>query len=138
MQDNLKYATKEQKQASKIYGCWWKTPEETYCDGFGFCYDLASFALECLLCSNLAHANILFVAWGDWGKDSNAGHFVCTYRIDSFYYCIDNGYLKGPYSFDQLLQVTARNRAIHTHRFIESDHIHYHLKYQEMGCFLED
>jgi hypothetical protein len=64
---------------SRDYGFWWETPEETFNDGFGFCYDLAVFALYGPGSSGLTGGQLLFVAWGRWVVESSVGHFVCIH-----------------------------------------------------------
>lgn len=133
MQANLQYASKEQRRRSRKNGCWWKTPAETFNDRFGFCYDLAAFALSGFERSGLTQAQLLFVAWGRWGIESNAGHFVCVHRVGKFYYSIDNGVLKGPYSFEQLLLSASRNRKVLAYRYFASKDIPYHTRYCDMA-----
>ncbi len=134
-QANLRYASEEQRRRSRGNGYWWKTPEETFNDRFGFCYDLAAFALCGLENSGLTEAQLLFVAWGRWGIESNAGHFVCIHRIGESYYSIDNGILKGPYSFEQLLLSASRNREILSYKHFKAKDIPYHIRYSDMTSF---
>lgn len=134
---NLQYASDEQRRLSRNYGCWWKTPEETFNDRFGFCYDLAAFALCGLVQSGLTDAQLLFVAWGRWGIESNSGHFVCIYCVGNSYYSIDNGELKGPYSLKQLLLSASRSRSISSYKFFSAKDIPYHMSYRDMGGFVD-
>ena len=136
MQNNLQYCSPEQRAYSRANGCWWKTPEETLKDGFGFCYDLSAFALHSLEKAGLVKSKLLFVAWGHWGAESNAGHFVCIYKIGDSFYSIDNGILKGPFSFNQLFLSASRGREIHSYRYFTSDQIPYHTTYENMAEFL--
>jgi hypothetical protein len=137
MQANLQYASEEQRINSRENGFWWKTPEETFNDSFGFCYDLAAFALYGLRCSGLTDGQLLFVAWGHWGIDSNAGHFVCIHRKGESYYSIDNGVLKGPYSFEQLLLSASRDREILSYRYFTAKEVPYHVRYSDMTNFVD-
>ena len=136
MQANMQYASEEQRRHSRENGCWWKTPEETFSDSFGFCYDLAAFALSGLKYLGLNEAQLLFVAWGRWGIESNAGHFVCVHCVGESYYSIDNGVLKGPYSFDQLLLSASRNRKIWSYKHFAAKQIPYHIRYNDMTTFV--
>jgi hypothetical protein len=136
MQNNLLYCNEQQRQIAKINGYWWKTPEETFIDRYGFCYDLAAFALDGLIYSHLAQAKLLFVAWGRWGVESNSGHIVCFYHSDDLYWSIDNAILKGPFNYDELLLNTSRGHNIHTVMHFEAIHIPYHIRYEEMTSFI--
>jgi hypothetical protein len=137
MQSNMQYASEEQRLRSRKNGCWWKTPEETFSDRFGFCYDLAAFALQSLECCGITDAELLFVAWGRWGIESNSGHFVCIHRVGEFYYSIDNGILKGPFLYDELLLSTSRNQKICSYRHFTAKQIPYHIRYSDMMTFVD-
>ena len=47
MTDQIHYTSNSQRFTARKYGYWWKTPQETFHDKFGFCYDLSAFALYC-------------------------------------------------------------------------------------------
>ncbi|MDO6763117.1 hypothetical protein Q4592_06130 [Agarivorans sp. 1_MG-2023] len=135
MRKHIGYTSKQQRVLSTSHGCWWKTPQQTFEDGYGFCYDLAAFALHGLELSNIACARLLFVSWGEWGGESNAGHFVCVYQQNDGYFCIDNGRLKGPFTFKQLLLATSRNHKLKSYRWFEKHDIAYHTRYSDMTGF---
>lgn len=139
MQTNLQYTSEQQREQSRHHGHQWKRPAETLKDGFGYCYDLAAFALAAIEASNLGEAKLLLVCWDQWGKKSNSGHFVCVYpdQSQNEYLCIDNGFLKGPLSFAELLQVAARNNTVLSYRWFEAHEIPYHTKYSDMAGFLK-
>lgn len=136
MQRNLQYSSKEQRRHSSKHGCWWKTPEETFSDRFGFCYDLAAFALRAFESFSITQAQLLFVAWRRWGIESDSGHFVFVHRVGELYYSIDNGVLKGPFSYDQLLLSAARNRKICSYKHFTAKQIPYHVRYSDMTSFV--
>jgi len=136
MTRHIHYADGKQRILSQDTGCWWKKPEETFRDKFGFCYDLAAFALYCIGQSCTHSGALLFVKWGDWGRTSNSGHFVCTFQREGDYYSIDNGVLKGPYrSFADLFQCAARNRRVLAYRFYTLEQVPFHTKYIDMVDF---
>lgn len=138
MRANLRYASEEQRLLSRNFGYWWKTPEETFNDRFGFCYDLAAFALCGLEQSGLTEAKLLFVAWGEWGIESNSGHFVCFYCVGNSYYSIDNGVLKGPYSFNQLLLSASRSISISSYKIFSAIDIPFRMSYWDMRGFVDE
>lgn len=136
MRGNIHYATPSDRKKSQTKGCWWKTPEETFNDRFGFCYDLAAFALYGLVKHAQPNSKLLFTRWGNWGRESNSGHFVAVYGKDGAYHSIDNGRLKGPFnSLDQLLMSTARNNKIKHSCFFSYDSLPFHMPYNEMMIF---
>lgn len=138
MQQRLSYTNQQQRKQADLNGFWWKTLAETLRDGHGFCYDLAAFALHHLQALDLLETKLLFVAWGDFGKASNSGHFVCTFQQDQDYYCIDNGFLKGPLSLAGLLKTASRNRAITVYKWFLPNEICYHLSYLGMNKFVKN
>ena len=58
---HIPYTSDTQREESGLHGHSWKTPEETYEDGYGYCYDLSAFALHCLWEHNYDDAKIMFV-----------------------------------------------------------------------------
>ena len=138
MHTHLHYASSEQREHSKRHGHHWKKPCETFKDGYGYCYDLAAFALASLEMSGFKSAQLLFVYWGRWGIEGNTGHFVCVYPSQQDYGIIDNGILKTASSFDQLLQQASRNRDISGYRWFDSHQIPYHTRYADMAHFCSD
>ncbi|WP_406611360.1 hypothetical protein [Agarivorans sp. JK6] len=138
MQQRLSYTNQQQRKQAALNGFWWKTPSETLRDGHGFCYDLAAFALHHLPSSLLPQAKLLLVVWGDFGNQSNAGHFVCTFKIQKSFYSIGNGRLKGPFTFSALLQSASRSNQVIVYKWLLLRDISYHISYKEMAKFICD
>lgn len=136
MLKNITYTSSTQRKNARKNEYWWKTPQETFSDGHGFCYDLSAFALYCLIKNNYTNAKVLFVCWGDWGKRSNTGHLVCIFIQNNQLYSIDNGKLKGPfYSVNQLINSASRNRKIKGYGIFLFDEIPFHTPYNKMDYF---
>ncbi|WP_026958576.1 transglutaminase-like domain-containing protein [Aliagarivorans taiwanensis] len=137
MQTKLSYASAEQREHSKAHGCQWKQPQQTYRDGYGFCYDLASFALTALAQSNIASAKLLMVAWDEWGVRQNTAHVTCFYPVSTArFICFDNGKLYGPMDKAQLEQQTSRRHAIRYYRVFDAHEIPYRTPFNELGKLL--
>lgn len=136
MQRHLTYANESQRILSRSHGYRWKIPAETVYDGYGFCYDLAAYALNALATFSFRELKLLFVWWGEWGRVSQSGHMVCQFQIDDGLYMIDNGFLKGPYqSREALISHIARGRQVKGYRFFDFPEIPFHLRYSEMDYF---
>ena len=136
MLNRIHYTKGVQYDSSRIHGYHWKYPEETFKDGYGFCYDLSAFALYALRRHGNSSARLLFVCWGNWGIVSESGHFVTVYEEGNQYYSIDSGVLKGPFgTLDGLLKSASRNRKIRNHRFFNYDEIRFHTTYTDMRFF---
>ena len=138
MTDQIHYTPSSQRFIARKYGYWWKTPQETFHDKYGFCFDLSAFALYCLVENGHPNAKILFVCWGDWGNKSNTGHMVCMFEKSNKYYSIDNGKLKGPFNtLEQLIESASRNRKVKGYRFFHYSEIPFHTPYKGMNHFCE-
>ncbi|WP_026972860.1 transglutaminase-like domain-containing protein [Aliagarivorans marinus] len=137
MQTKLSYASAEQREQSKAHGCQWKQPQQTYRDGYGFCYDLASFALAALAHSNIASAKLLMVAWDEWGARRNTSHVTCFYPVSTMrFMCFDNGKLYGPMDQAQLMLQASRGQAIQYYRVFDAHEIPYRTPFNELGALL--
>jgi len=133
MEDNIKYGG----TAESISTRWWKTPEETFKDKIGYCYDQAAFALHCLAKNGHSNFKILFVRCGDLNQDSSGnGHAVCMQEEGTRFYTIDNGKLKGPFStLDEVIasaSQSTKERRVRAYRFFYYDSIPYHRPYGEI------
>jgi Transglutaminase-like domain len=138
MQVNIPYATADQREASRSQGFDWKTPEETFDDGYGFCYDLSAFALYCLLADGYDDARIMFVCWGNWGHESSSGHFVAFFQNDGYYYTINNGDLHGRFhSIDDVMKDASWGRPIIHYHIFAYDEIPFGIKYEDMDYFCD-
>jgi hypothetical protein len=136
MLNNIKYTSKQQRKLSRKHGHNWKTPQETFLDKYGYCYDLSAFALHGLLKNNYQEAKLLFYCEWNWGKESNSGHFVATFVDGGMIQLIDNGRLKGPFrNYKEIIDYYSKRRKIKHYRFFEYDEIPFHIRYDEMGYF---
>ncbi len=139
MIDQIHYTSSSQRYSARKYGYWWKTPQETFNDKYGFCYDLSAFALYCLVENGHANAKILFVCWGDWGNKSNTGHLVCMFEKNNKYHSIDNGKLKGSFNtLEQLIESASRKREVKGYKFFHYNEIPFHIPYKEMNYFCSE
>lgn len=139
MHTYITYATADQREASRAQGFYWKTPEETFDDGYGFCYDLSAFALYCLLEDGYNDARIMFVCYGDWGHESNSGHMVAFFKMGSYYYTINNGDFDGPFlNISKVEEDASWGRPIiHSHIFAYEE-IPFGTKYEDMAYFCDE
>jgi hypothetical protein len=112
---------------------WWKTPEETFKDKHGYCYDQSAFALHCLARNGYSSAKILFVRMGELGGDSGKGHAVCVYEEGGKTYTIDNGRIRGPFSaFDEVIMSASSGRKVFAYKFFYYGSIPYHRPYWQI------
>lgn len=134
---HLTYTQAEQRQQAKHQGYLWKAPEQTYQDGHGFCYELAAFALSAIQHSKLGRAQLLFVAWDEWGQSTNTSHCICYFNDNQgHYHCVDNGLIKGPFNRQMLLQCSARKHTIKYYRVFDAHEIPYRTPFNELGKLL--
>lgn len=138
MRKNIKYTPKAKKKIAAQNGYWWKTPEETFTDKYGFCYDLSAFALHCLIENGYSNAKLLFVCWGNWGRDSRSGHVVAMFQKNKKYYSIDNGKLLGPFkSLENVIRGASHNHKVKHSKTFEYNEIPYHTPYNKMDYFCD-
>jgi len=135
MQKHLQYASDSQRLLSRSHGYHWKTPEETFNDGFGFCYDLAAFSAWALARMGVKNARLLLVVWGRWGTETNSGHFVCTWQYAGYWYCFDNGFFKGPFLWVDLLLTASRQRMVKSVKWFDLSEVPWHIRYYDMSRF---
>ena len=137
MRTYIRYTSKGfQWDESRRHGFRWKSPKETYDDGYGFCYDLSAFALHCLLEHGYNDAKILFVCFGDWGNESNSGHLVSLFSENGQDYLFNDGRVMGPFSsFDEILDVASHGYPIKYYRFFKYEEIPFQTKYDDMDYF---
>lgn len=138
MQRYVTYTSSAQRVASEKNGHWWKLPDETYQDGYGYCYDLSAFALYCLLDNGFDDARLMFACFGDWGNASNSGHFVAYFTRGGAYWTINNGALHGPYNNLQgVIADASFGNNITTYRIFAYNEIPFHTPYADMDYFCD-
>jgi len=143
MLHNLHYTSESNGERVKSRQHWysWKHPIKTFLDTYGFCYDLAAFSLYALLKNEYSDAKLMFVCWGDWGNESNSGHFVSFFKEkeNEKFYVINNGIYQGPFDdIEQVKHVAAGGRKILHARLFSFDEIPFRIRYTNMEYFCSD